>query len=316
MNIVVTGSIAIDYLMTFRGRFRDHILPDQLDRLSLSFLVEDMDRHRGGIAANIAYTLGLLGERPIIMATVGEDFEEYRQWLEDHGVDTSAVRVIPGVFTASFFVNTDEMNAQIASFYTGAMAMSSQLHFVDLEFVPDLAIISPNDPAAMIQYVHECQSLAIPYLYDPSQQIVSLEPDVLVEGIEGCKGLMANDYEIGLILDKTGLKLEEICALSEFTIVTLGENGIDLHSNDGTVRIPAIPPDVLIDPTGVGDAFRGGFLKGYSHHLDLERCCQMGALAATYCLESKGTQGHQFDLETFNIRFKSHYGEKLNLGRL
>jgi adenosine kinase len=316
MNIVVTGSIAYDYLMTFRGRFKDHILPDQLDRLSLSFLVEDMVRHRGGIAANIAYTLGLLGEHPLIMATVGEDFEEYRSWLEEHGVDPRATRVIRGLFTASFFVNTDSINAQIASFYTGAMANASDLHFADLDPLPDLAIISPNDPGAMIQYVEECRSLGIAYLYDPSQQIVSLEAEPLLMGIEGCTGLLANDYELSLILEKTGLSLEEIRSKTDFTIVTLGEKGIDLHLPEETRRIPAVKPDKIVDPTGVGDAFRGGFLKGYAHDLQLERCCQMGALAATYCLESLGTQGHQFDLDTFRQRFIASFDSAAELESL
>ncbi len=316
MNLVLTGSIAFDYLMTFPGRFRDHILPDKLDRLSLSFLVDHMVIQRGGIAANIAYTLGLLQERPRVMATVGEDFEEYRAWLEDHGVDTSPIKTIPGLFTASFFVNTDEINAQIASFYTGAMARASDLRFADLEPKPDLTLISPNDPEAMVQYVEQCRDLEIPYLYDPSQQIVRLNAADLQAGIEGSLGLLANDYELGLIVEKTGLNLEDIGKWVEYSIITCGEYGIYIHSKDEKIHIPAINPQVVVDPTGVGDAFRGGFLKGFLNDLDLETCGRMGALAATYCIEAKGTQGHSFDLPIFIQRYREHYEDKHALGTL
>jgi adenosine kinase len=316
MNLVLSGSIAFDYLMTFPGRFQDHILPDQLDRLSLSFLVDHMVVQRGGIAANIAYTLGLLGERPRVMATVGEDFAEYRKWLEDHGVDTTSIKTIPGLFTASFFVNTDEINSQIASFYTGAMAKASELHFVDLEPKPDLAVISPNDPLAMIQYVTECRELEIPYLYDPSQQIVRLNPDDIQFGIEGCLGLLANDYELGLIIEKTGLDVEKMTQWAKFVVITRGENGIDIYTNGDLIQIQAIVPQVMVDPTGVGDAFRAGFLKGFMNKLDLETCGRMGALAATYCIESKGTQGHTFDLPNFTQRFREHYKDQSALNTL
>ena len=316
MSIVITGSIAFDYLMNFPGRFKDHILPDQLDRLSLSFLVDDMVRHRGGIAANIAYTLGLLGENPVVMATVGEDFAEYRSWLEKHGVNTSAIVKIPDLFTASFFVNTDETNAQIASFYAGAMEESSRLRFRDLETVPELAVISPNDPKAMVQYVAECIELEIPYLYDPSQQIIRLEASQIIEGIQNALGLVANDYEWGLIKEKTKLDFSQVDQWTSFTIITLGEKGIDLHTEGETVRISAISPSQVIDPTGVGDAFRSGFLKGYLHDIDLETSCRMGALAAAYCLEAKGTQGHSFDLAQFKSRYHEIFEDQDGLQAL
>lgn len=308
MNLVLTGSIAYDYLMSFPGRFRDHILADRLDRLSLSFLVDSLTRRRGGIAANIAYTLALLGERPLVMATVGEDFDEYRQWLELHGVDTRAIRTIPGTFTASFFVNTDQANAQIASFYAGAMARAAELHFSDLEPKPDLAVISPNDPGAMAAYVEECRSLKIPYIYDPSQQIVRLEADTLRAGIRSCRALFCNDYEFGLVTEKTGLTLDAILEQTEFLVITRGEHGADVYQKGETIHVPAVSPKVVSDPTGVGDAFRGGFLKGYALGLGLERCGQMGALAAAYCLEQEGTQGHRFSLQEFKNRFQETFG--------
>jgi len=316
MTIVLTGSIAYDYLMNFPGRFRDHILADKLDRLSLSFLVDRMIRRRGGIAANIAYTMALLGERPLVMATVGEDFEEYRTWLEDHGVDTSAIRTIPGLLTASFFVNTDEVNSQIASFYTGAMARACDLRFADLPTKPSLAVISPNDPAAMIYYGQECRDLGIPLIYDPSQQTVRLSADDLRQGIRGARALFANDYELALVIEKTRWALEDLRQNVEFVVVTCGERGADIHSANGSIHIPAVPPRSVADPTGVGDAFRAGFLKGHVHGISLERCGQMGALAATYCLEHDGTQGHQFDLTSFVARFRQHFGDAGELDRL
>src|SRR4030066_343393 len=193
MNIVLTGSVAYDYLMTFPGYFRDHLLPDKLASVSLSFLVDSLIRQRGGIAPNIAYTMALLGGRPRVMATVGEDFEDYRKWLADHGVDTTEMKVVSGVFTASFFANTDRANAQIASFYPGAMAYAAQLSFHTLPAPrPDLAVISPNDPGAMQQYIRECRELGIPYLYDPSQQLVRMAGLELREGIEGAFSLFVN----------------------------------------------------------------------------------------------------------------------------
>ena len=316
MNIVLTGSVAYDYLMTFPGNFRDHILPDRLDRISLSFLVDSLIRRRGGIAANIAYTLALLGERPKVMATAGEDFEEFSVWLEEHGVDTSAIKVIPGEFTASFFVTTDQANAQIASFFTGAMAYASQLSFANLIERPDLAVISPNDPQAMVNYARECRQLGIPYVYDPSQQIIRLNADDLRQGIEGCQALFSNDYEVGLIEDKTGLSLEAIREYADFVVITYGEDGANLYTSDDEFHIAAVKPQTIIDPTGVGDAFRGGFLKGYMHDLSLERCGQMGSLAATYCLEAESPMSHQFDMETFINRFRQYFDDHGELDQL
>ena len=241
-----------------------------------------------------------------------------RLWLDEkHGVDTSAIKTIPGLFTASFFVNTDKNNAQIASFYGGAMAKAHELHFTDLDQKPDLVVISPTDPKAMVQYVKDCRELEIPYIYDPSQQIVRLEAsEILEKGIEGCKALIANDYELGLIVEKTGLDLETISQYASFIIITRGEHGADLYSGNDFLTISAIPPKQMVDPTGVGDAFRGGFLKGHLHGLSLERSGQMGILAATYCLENQGTQSHHFDLPTFIDRFREYFDDEGELDHL
>lgn len=316
MKIVLTGSIAFDYLMTFPGRFSEHILPDRIEDISLSFLVDSLVHRPGGIAANIAYTLALLGERPLVMATVGPDFYEHRQWLESQGVDTSAIKVIPDLFTASFFVNTDQANAQIASFYPGAMAKASELTFKEIDPIPDLAMISPNDPQAMIEYVRECSELGMPYIYDPSQQIVRLSPEELSAGILGAASLFSNDYEFSLIEEKTGLTLEDILETNAFIVITRGENGADLFTAEGKIHVPAVLPERIADPTGIGDAFRGGFLKGYLNELPLLRCTEMGVMAATFCIEADGPQSHSFTLDGFIERYRQNFADSGELDRL
>ncbi len=317
MDIVLTGSVAFDYLMTFPGYFRDHILPDKLDSISLSFLVDSFSKRRGGIAPNIAYSMALLGEKPHVMATVGEDFAEYRSWLESKGIDTSMMKVIPGSVTASFFCNTDRSNNQIASFFPGAMGCATQLSFKKFKGErPDLVVISPNDPEAMKQYVAECRELGIPYLYDPSQQIVRLTKEELWMGIEGSLALFVNDYEFGLVQKMIGITSQDMLQYLQFMVVTCGRHGSTVYTREKEYHIPVIKPEPMIEPTGVGDAYRGGFLAGYSHALDLETCAQMGTLAATYCLEQEGTQGHAFTLDQFIIRFRQNFNDHGQLGKL
>ena len=317
MEIVLTGSIAFDYLMKFPGYFQDHILPDNLECLSLSFLVESMVRQPGGIAPNIAYTLALMGERPRLLATAGEDFVEYRDALERSGVDTSGIRLIKGEFTASFFANTDLANAQIASFYPGAMAAAGDLSLNELKGNrPELVLISPNDPRAMVRYVSECKQLGIPYIYDPSQQIPRLTDDEIKEGLEGALALFVNKYEFRMIQKRTGLSPWEIKALSQFSVVTLGEEGSVIYQGEKELRIPVVTPNEIIDPTGVGDAFRGGFLAGYARGWDLDICGQMGAVAAAFCLEQEGPQGHSFTPTELVARFREHFDDRRILDAL
>jgi adenosine kinase len=308
-TILLTGSVAYDYLMTFPGDFREHILPDQLNSISLSFLVESMVKRRGGIAPNIAYTLALLGGRPQVFATVGEDFEDYRKWLESKGVDTSFARVVPGKFTASFFATTDRQNAQLASFYPGAMGDAATLSLHDLPARPDLVVVSPNDPAAMRRIIQECKEMGLAYAYDPSQQIVRVEGGELRDGLESATALFVNEYEFSLIQNRTGLSREDMLAQVEFAVVTRGQEGAWIFRDGEVYEVEATPPQRIVDPTGAGDAFRGGFLTGYSRGWDLKLCGQLGALAATYCLENDGPQGHEYTRREFVGRFREHYND-------
>jgi adenosine kinase len=314
MSIICTGSIAYDYLMSFPGYFKDHILPDRLECISLSFLVDSMVKQRGGTAPNISYTLALLGEQPMLMGTVGEDFEDYRTWLNQNGVDTSLVKVIPGKFTASFFANTDLSNAQIASFYTGAMANSAELSLRDLKVKVDLVTISPNDPTAMETYVEECQELGIPYLYDPSQQIVRMKGETLRRGVEGADSVYVNEYELDLLLKHTGLSVQDILDKVTYLVVTCGDKGASIYAEGKRFEVPALKPKCITDPTGVGDAFRGGFVCGKRLGLDWETCGRMGVLAATYCLEHSGTQNHHYTHSEFQERYRKSFKDNTDLG--
>ena len=305
MDIVLAGSVAFDYIMKFPGRFTDHLLPDKLDCISLSFLVESLVRQRGGIAPNIAYNFALLGGKSRLFATVGEDFTEYGAWLKQLGVDLSLVRTIEGVNTASFFANTDRDNNQIASFYPGAMSYAGELSFYDLDGKhPDLVFISPTDPAAMNKYVQECQELFIPYIYDPSQQIVRLSPDDLRKGIQGAKALFVNEYEFSLVQKHASMDLPEILPQVEFLVITMAENGARIYSGSDSWDVAAFPPRIIKDPTGVGDAFRGGFLAGLSRGRGLQFCGDLGALSATFCLEAEGPQGQSYTIEDYVRRFR------------
>ena len=309
MNIVITGSIAYDYIMRFPGFFKDHLLPDKLDSLSLSFLVESMVRQRGGVAPNIAYTLALLGARPIVMATAGEDFSDYRAWLDAAGVDTSAVKVVPGVFTASFFANVDRANAQLASFYPGAMSHAAEVSFRNLPVRPDLAVISPNEPAAMEQYVAECLELGIPYAYDVSWQLARLSAEEIEAGVLGCAIAVINDYEMALIANKTGIDEDDPRLIEKVVVVTRGERGSTIYAGGCRYDIPIVPLACEAEPTGAGDAYRGGFLRGWEAGWPWEVCGRMGALAATYCLEKPGPQSHSFSRQEFVARYRQHFDD-------
>lgn len=304
---IVTGSIAFDYLMTFPGAFTELLLPEHLKRLSLSFLVDEMEKRRGGCAPNIAYTLALLGERPVLMGTAGQDFSDYRAWLEAANVDTSLVHEVADKFTASFFCSTDTQNNQIASFYAGAMADADELSFRTAGGA-DLVIISPNDPKAMVQYAEECRALGLRYIFDPGQQCARMDGPELAAGLVGANIVICNDYEYELLREKTTLDIDAMLEKSEAVIVTRGEQGSTIHLPGRRIDVPVAPEQRIADPTGVGDAYRGGFMKGLAIGADWETCGRLGSVAATYALEHVGGQSHAYTLDEFRERYTSTFG--------
>ena len=307
MKLIVTGSIAFDYLMSFPGKFTEHILADHLQRVSLSFLVDSMDKRRGGCAPNIAYTLALLGERPCLVATAGQDFKEYDEWLQAAGIDTSHVRQVPDKFTASFFCSTDTENNQIASFYIGAMANASELSLRTIQ-QPGLVIISPNDPGAMIQYAEECRTIGVPFIFDPGQQCARLSGDELRDGISGARLVISNDYEFELIRQKTGLDEQQVLEQVSALVITRGEDGCSVYESHSRIDVPSITPHRIVDPTGVGDAFRGGLMKGMATGKSFKESAQLGTVAATYALEHLGGQSHAYTMKEFSERYEGHFG--------
>jgi adenosine kinase len=310
MDIVVTGSIAYDYLMRFPERFTDYFIKDHIHQISVSFLVEEMTKHWGGVAANISYSMALLGLRPKLMGTVGRDFPDYRAWLEKAGVDTSTVRQIDEVFTASFFVNTDLENNQIASFYSGAMAYAKDYRLSDAHpGKPDLVIISPNDPTAMMNLTRECRERGIHFVYDPSQQVPRLNGDDLRESMEGAYAMVVNAYEAEMICSKTGQTLDDLRKAIEILVITQGKRGSHIYTNGDRVDVPAFPTNQIVDPTGAGDAYRAGLLRGIVAGWPFHLSALVGALCATYVLEQNGTQNHFFSIPEFIARFRAEFND-------
>lgn len=306
MQTLVTGAIAYDYLMRFPGKFREHFLSDELHDMSLSFLVDDMTKHWGGTAANIAFCMAKLGMRPKLMGTVGQDFGDFRQWLESSGVDCSTVIQLDDVFTASFFSNTDIDNSQLAFFYGGAMNRGRDYRIADVTNAkPDLVVISPNDPVAMVNLCEECRQRDLPFMYDPGQQVARLNGDELACGMHGAYVLVVNLYEARIIYEKTGLGLDDLRERAEIVIITESEKGSKIYKGDQVIEVGAFGPRSIADPTGAGDAYRAGLILGMSQGFPLRLSAQVGALNATYVLEVVGTQNHNFTMAEFVQRFRS-----------
>lgn len=311
MRIAVTGSIATDHLMSFSGRFADSLVVEQLQKISLSFLVEDLQIRRGGVAANIAFGLARLGGRPLLVGAVGEDFTDYRSWLERHGVDCSGVHVSQVHHTARFICTTDDDQAQIASFYAGAMSEARQIELGPLARTAplDLVVVSPNDPEAMVRHTQECRDRGLPFVADPSQQLAWSDGALIRRLVDGAAYLFSNDYEAALIQQKTGWDDAEVRSRVGVRVTTHGEHGAVVDLADGsTVRVAAVPPRRVADPTGVGDAFRAGFLAGLTWGLPAERCAQVGATLATLVLETVGPQEYDLASAGFVDRLAGAYG--------
>lgn len=314
MQICVTGSIATDHLMTFAGKFTDSIVEGQLENLSVSFLVDDLQIRRGGVAANITFGLGCLGLKSILVGAVGDDFADYRAWLERHGVDTESVVVSDIHHTARFVCTTDSAANQIASFYPGAM---SEAGTIELDPVAqragrlDLVVIAPNDPAAMSRHTNECRDRGIPFASDPSQQLAFMNGEQIRDLIDGAAYLFTNEYEAALTEQKTGWSAEEILSRVGVRVTTLGAKGARVEVvGQVPVHVDVAKAEQIADPTGVGDAFRAGFLAGLACELGHERSAQLGSMLATCTIETTGTQEYVIDPEHFMSRFADAYGSE------
>ena len=312
MRIVVTGSLAYDYIMDFPGHFKDHILQDKAHMLSVSFLVDSMRRLRGGVAGNIAYSLALLGERPLVVASAGVDFGEYREWMERHGIDASGIVEIDDEFTASCFINTDKANNQIVAFYAGATAHAKNLSLEGLGLgTDDLVVISPTDPEAMTRYADECRKLGVPFLFDPGKQTPRLDGEQILAGLNGASVLVGNDYEFAMMAQKAGRSEAELIETAPLAVVTRGEEGSTIYTDetDGQgVEIPIAPVTDVVDPTGAGDAYIAGLVFGLARRFPLPVVGRIAALTAAYAIEQRGCQEHHFTPAEFAERYAEAFG--------
>jgi adenosine kinase len=312
VTIAVTGSIATDHLMKFPGKFSEQLLPEHLQKVSLSFLVDDLVIHRGGVAGNMAFAIGVLGGNAALVGAAGSDFSDYRQWLGDHGVNTDNVLISEQAYTARFVCTTDVDMAQIASFYPGAMSEARNIKLADVVSrtgTPELVIIGANDPDAMFAHTEECRSLGLAFAADPSQQLARLDGEQIRSLIDGATYLFTNDYEWDLLLQKSGLSEAQVMGQIGLRVTTLGAKGVDLVSSDGTfVHVDVVPETHQADPTGIGDAFRAGFLTGRSAGLSLERSAQLASLVAVLVLEATGPQEWTWDKDAGIARIADAYG--------
>ena len=312
MRIGVAGSVGLDHLMTFPGKFTDSLVAGSLEKVSLSFLVDGLEVRRGGCAANIAFGMANLGLKPILIAAVGKDWADYDAWLKRHGVDTSHVLISKEQYTAHFTVTTDTELNQIASFFPGAMSEARDIELqpiMDKEGTLDLLVVSPDDPAAMLRHTQVALSKGIPVLADPSQQMARLSGDEIKTLIDGATYLFLNEYELALAIQKTGWSDDEILDRVKYRVVTQGSNGARIESIDGEfIKVSCAQEKEKIDPTGVGDSFRSGFVAGLSWGLSHERCAQLGSMVATYVIETMGTQEYRFTRDEFIARFEQSYG--------
>jgi len=313
VSLLVTGSIATDHLMSFPGKFRDSLVVEQLDKIALSFLVEDLEVRRGGCAANISFGLGNLGLRPILVGAVGEDWRDYRAWLERHHVDCESVHVSDSKHTARFVCTNDATMAQIASFYAGAM---SEARDIELKPIADrvgevsYVLVGPNDPEAMLRHTQECRDRGYAFIADPSQQLAFGDGEMIRDLIDGAAILFSNEYESALIEQKTGWSADEIRRRVGVWVVTLGAAGVRVErEGEEPIVVAAVPEIEKVEPTGVGDAFRAGFLAALEWELSLERAAQLGCLLAVYVVEKVGTQEYTLHRQAFLDRFAAAYGD-------
>jgi adenosine kinase len=310
MDVIVSGSLAYDRIMDFQGHFAEHILPEKIHVLNVCFQVNGIKEKFGGTAGNIAHALTLMGETPIISATIGHDYQRYFEWLSKNGISTDYIKIIEDEFTAGAYITTDQADNQITGFNPGAMRFSSSLNFDKLNPRGTLVIVSPGNLDDMINYPQACKDRGISYIFDPGQSLPVWEAKDLIKAIEGCKVLICNDYELDLIMNKIGLKKESLLKLAGIIITTLGELGSKVSTADREINIPVVKAKKVEDPTGAGDSYRGGLISGLIRGKDIEESARMGSVCASFAVESYGTQEYSFTQDEFNQRFRNCLSEK------
>ena len=313
MNVVVTGSLGYDYIMDFSGKFADRIRPENIHKISLSFLADKLNKQFGGTAGNIAYTLKLLGTSPLIQSCAGNDFLLYKKFLQKKSLSTKYIPIIKDVLCGTYFVVTDREDNQIGTFYKGALAHNGSLSLTLIDASYDFVVLAPNETKAMKQYVRECIRLKKPYLYDPAFQISEFTKDELRMGITHASVVIGNDYEMDLMREKIGVTKKQFSLLAPIMITTLGKKGSLIETKNETISIKPAKIKNDSDPTGAGDAYRGGFLAGYLRKFDLKTCGQMGSVAAAYTVETYGTVTHTYTKKQYCERYRKNYGVLLHL---
>ena len=307
IKVIVCGSLAYDRIMVFPGYFSDHILPEKIHVLNVCFQVDGLKERFGGTAGNIAYALTLMGENPIVSATIGHDYQAYFKWLTSNGIATENIKIIEDEFTASAYITTDQADNQITGFNPGAMKYSSSLDFDRLNPKETIVIVSPGNLENMLNYPRFCKARKIAYIFDPGQSLPMLKANELIQTIEGCRILICNDYELDMIINVTGLKKEALMRLAGTIIVTRGELGSIISTQDGELIVHAVKPEKVVDPTGAGDAYRGGLISGLVQGKSIEHCARMGSVCASFAIECYGTQDYRFSPEQFNERLNRGY---------
>ena len=309
MDILVSGSMAYDRIMDFNGAFSDHILPDQLDNINVSFTVNSLTENFGGTAGNIAYSLSLLGEKPRILATIGQDYHRYFEWLKQIGVPTADIRIVEEELTAGAYITSDTSSNQITGFNPGAMKQQSGFNFDSVDPDNCLAIVAPGNLGDMADYTAEHEKRGIFSIFDPGQSLPAWQADALSTAIRQSNILVCNDYEMEMISNTTGMSREQVAGTVDTIVVTKGGDGSDIITSDGTVSVPVVPASDAVDPTGAGDAFRGGLIKGLIGSLPIERAVQMGNVAGHDAVRILGTQQHSFTIDEFNTTLEQNFGK-------
>ncbi len=308
MQIYISGSLAFDRIMTFPDKFANHILPDKIHILNVCFLVDGLDERFGGTGGNIAYNLALLGEKPILLSQVGKDFSSYDTWLQKHGIAVEGIRTVDQEFTAGAYITTDKSDNQITGFNPGAMKYPSQYDMTTIDPSEGLGIISPGNLSDMMDHPRYYRENGIPYIFDPGQQIPAFSGEQLLEAFDGAEIFITNDYELEMTMNATGMSKDDILDRVAYLITTLADQGSVVNCKGEETKIPAVPVSVVADPTGAGDAYRSGLLKGLAMGKTVVEAAKLGSTCAAYAVECKGTQEHSFTLEEFTKRFEASFG--------